>query len=142
VRCPDHRPAEAPHGPESDPDANRLTDIIDLKQAGPAHVAGPPLPQGAVDLGGGKVAETGNQGKMYVSAVLMPDGKVLETGGALHNRVNPVHESSIFDPDTSTYDLVAADSESSGYHSSAFLLPDDPLGLDPNRDGVACSWEP
>ncbi|MFD3380505.1 MULTISPECIES: galactose oxidase-like domain-containing protein [unclassified Streptomyces] len=109
---------------DSNPDANRLTDIIDLKSANPAYVAGPPLPQGTVDLGNGKIPQTGNQGKMYVSAVLLPDGKVLETGGALHNRANPVYESSIFDPATETFDPVAADPEARGYHSSAFLLPD------------------
>ncbi|MEU2711138.1 galactose oxidase early set domain-containing protein [Streptomyces sp. NPDC007205] len=109
---------------DSNPDANRLTDVIDLKQANPSYVAGPPVPQGTVDLGGGKVAETGNQGKMYVSAVLLPDGKVLETGGALHNRANPVYESSIYDPGTNTFDPVNADPQSRGYHSSAFLLPD------------------
>ncbi|MGW3422507.1 galactose oxidase-like domain-containing protein [Streptomyces phaeochromogenes] len=109
---------------DSNPDANRLTDIIDLKSANPAYVAGPPLPQGTVDLGNGKIPQTGNQGKMYVSAVLLPDGKVLESGGALHNRANPVYESSIFDPATETFDPVAADPEARGYHSSAFLLPD------------------
>ncbi|MGW3207334.1 galactose oxidase-like domain-containing protein [Streptomyces sp. NPDC001135] len=109
---------------ESNPDANRLTDVIDLKQASPSYVAGPPLPQGTVDLGAGKVAESGNQGKMYVSTVLLPDGKVMETGGALHNRANAVYESSLYDPGTNTFDPVAADPESRGYHSTAFLLPD------------------
>ncbi|MFJ3809868.1 galactose oxidase-like domain-containing protein [Streptomyces sp. NPDC090073] len=109
---------------DSNPDANRLTDVIDLKRADPAYVAGPQLPQGTVDLGNGKVAETGTQGKMYVSAVLLPDGKVLETGGALHNRADPVYESSLYDPAGNTFDPVAADPQSRGYHSSAFLLPD------------------
>ncbi|MFJ8545485.1 galactose oxidase-like domain-containing protein [Streptomyces sp. NPDC093586] len=109
---------------DSNPEANRLTDIIDLKRPNPSYVAGPPLPQGTVDLGAGPVPQTGKQGKMYVSAVLLPDGTVLETGGALHNRANPVFESSIFDPATETFDPVAADPEPRGYHSSSFLLPD------------------
>lgn len=109
---------------DSNPAANRLTDIIDLKAAGPAYTVGPQIPQGTVDLGNGKVAQTGAQGKMYVSAVLLPDGKVLETGGGLHNRADPVYEASVFDPATSTFDPVTADPEARGYHSSAFLLPD------------------
>ncbi|SMF12785.1 galactose oxidase-like domain-containing protein [Streptomyces sp. Amel2xC10] len=109
---------------DSNPDANRLTDVIDLKQPDPAYVAGPPIPQGTVDLGAGKVPQTGGQGKMYVSAVLLPDGKVLETGGALHNRADPVFESSLYDPETNTFDPVTADPQARGYHSSSFLLPD------------------
>ncbi|WP_344011134.1 galactose oxidase-like domain-containing protein [Streptomyces thermospinosisporus] len=109
---------------DTNPDANRLTDIIDLKDPDPGYVAGPPIPQGTVDLGDGRVPQTGDQGKMYVSAVLLPDGKVLETGGALHNRADPVYETSVFDPASETFDPVAADPEARGYHSSAFLLPD------------------
>ncbi|MFI8793100.1 galactose oxidase-like domain-containing protein [Streptomyces sp. NPDC055105] len=109
---------------DSNPDGNRLTDLIDLKQPNPAYSAGPLLPQGTVDLPTGTVPQTGAQGKMYVSAVLLPDGKILETGGGLHNRADPVHETSIFDPQTETFAPVAADPEARGYHSSAFLLPD------------------
>lgn len=111
---------------DTNPDAGRLTDIIDLKEPNPAYRAGPPLPQGTVDLGapGGPRPQTGGQGKMYGSAVLLPDGTVLETGGALHNRADPVFSTSVFDPVTETYDKVATDPQARGYHSSAFLLPD------------------
>ncbi|MBB0230002.1 galactose oxidase-like domain-containing protein, partial [Streptomyces calidiresistens] len=108
----------------TNPEANRLTDIIDLKEPSPGYRPGPPLPQGTVDLGAGPVPQTGDQGKMYVSAVLLPDGTVLETGGALHNRADPVFSASVFDPTTDTFTPVAADPEARGYHSSAFLLPD------------------
>lgn len=109
---------------DSNPVANRLTDIIDLKQPNPQYVHGPPLPQGTVDMGDGPRPQTGAEGKMYVSAVLLPDGTVLETGGALHNRANPVYSASIFDPVTETFDPVTPDPEARGYHSSSFLLPD------------------
>jgi Domain of unknown function (DUF1929) len=96
---------------ESNVDANRLTDIIDLKQATPTYTPGPLLP--------------GPQGKMYVSAVILPDGKVFETGGGLHNRADPVYEASMYDPDTNTFTGgLATDPVPRTYHSSAFLLPD------------------
>jgi hypothetical protein len=106
----------------TNPDANRLTDVIDLKQADPSYVPGPLLPRGTLT---GGIPETGDQGKMYVSAVILPDGKVLETGGALHNRADPVFEASMYDPDTNTFTGgLATDPVARGYHSSAFLLPD------------------
>lgn len=104
------------------PVANRLTDIIDLKEADPAYRPGPQLPLGTRT---GGVAQTGDQGKMYVSAVILPDGTVFETGGAQHNRSDPVFEASIFDPQTDTFTPgMAVDPVPRGYHSSSFLLPD------------------
>jgi hypothetical protein len=94
---------------ETNVDAHTYTDIIDLKQPSPSYVAGPLLPAG----------------KMYVSAVILPDGKVLETGGGLHNRADPVYETSMFDPVTNTLTTgLATDPVARTYHSSAFLLPD------------------
>jgi hypothetical protein len=107
---------------DSNPDANRLTDLIDLKQANPVYQPGPLLPTGTMT---GGVAQTAAQGKMYVSAVLLPDGKVFETGGGLHNRADPVYEASMFDPVTNTFTAgMATDPVPRTYHSSAFLLPD------------------
>jgi hypothetical protein len=102
-------------------DARRLTDVIDLKQTNPSYAAGPLLPTGTRTDG---TAETSTQGKMYVSAVILPDGKVLETGGALHNRADSVYEASIYDPNLNTFTSVATDPVARQYHSSAFLLPD------------------
>ncbi|MGW1073915.1 galactose oxidase-like domain-containing protein [Streptomyces sp. NPDC002537] len=109
----------------SNPEAGRLTDLIDLKRPSPAYRPGPLLPQGTVDQGQGPKPETGGQGKMYVSAVLMPDGKVLETGGGLHDRADPVYEASMFDPAGDSFRPgMATDPIPRTYHSSAFLLPD------------------
>ncbi|GAA4434611.1 galactose oxidase early set domain-containing protein [Phytohabitans houttuyneae] len=102
--------------------AHRLTDLIDLKAASPRYQAGPLIPQGTLT---GGAPQTGDQGKMYVSLVLLPDGTVFETGGGLHNRADPVFEASIFDPQTNKFRAgMATDPVPRTYHSSAFLLPD------------------
>jgi hypothetical protein len=101
-------------------DANRTTDIIDLKQPTPTYVPGPDIPQGTV----GNVPETGDQGKMYVSTVILPTGMVLEAGGGLHNRADPVKEASLFDPKQNVFTPVAPDPVPRTYHSESFLLPD------------------
>ncbi|MFE2305401.1 galactose oxidase-like domain-containing protein [Streptomyces sp. NPDC059411] len=110
---------------ETNPAANRLTDLIDLKAANPVYTAGPDIPQGLVDVGAGKRPQTGAEGKMYPAAVLLPDGKVLETGGGLHDRADPVYEASFFDPVTNTYQAgLPTDPIPRTYHSGGFLLPD------------------
>lgn len=117
----------------TNPDANRLTDIIDLKQPAPAYTPGPLLPQGRMTNG---ALQTATQGKMYLSAVLLPDGTVLETGGGLHNRADPVFETSIFDPATNTFKAgMATDPVPRGYHSTAFLLPDGRVMTTGNNPG-------
>ncbi|GGK37651.1 glyoxal oxidase [Nocardia camponoti] len=106
----------------TNPDAHRHNDIIDLKQAAPAYQPAPDLPSGTLT---GGVPQTAAQGKMYLSAVILPDGTVFETGGALHNRADPVFEASLFNPATNTFTAgMATDPVARGYHSSAMMLPD------------------
>lgn len=105
------------------PDAHRLVDLIDMKAAAPVYGPAPDLPQGTYEDG---TAQTGDEGKVYLSAVILLDGKVLETGGALHTyREDPVYEASMYDPATNTFRAgLATDPVPRTYHSSATLLPD------------------
>ena len=114
-------------------DAIQSTDLIDLSMANPTYTHGPLLPQGLTENGNsatmsvtdpGVVPETGVMGKMYVSTVLMPNRKVLETGGALHNRADPVFETSVYDPVANTFTQVTPDPVEHQYHSESFLIPD------------------
>jgi Domain of unknown function (DUF1929) len=107
---------------QSNVDANRTTDIIDLKAASPTYLPGPDLPGGTLT---GGTPETAGQGKMYVSAVILPDGNVFETGGGLHDRADPVFEASMYSPTANAFTPgLATDPVPRTYHSSAFLLPD------------------
>jgi hypothetical protein len=88
------------------------TAIIDLKAANPKYVAGPPIVEG----------------KQYVSAVILPDGRVFETGGTSAAREDPNvvyrHSSEIYDPKTNTWSRAADQSVGRTYHSGGLLLPD------------------
>jgi hypothetical protein len=92
-------------------DAVASTAIVDLSQPNPSYVPGPSL----------------DTTKMYVSAVILPNSTVFETGGAsttIHNGSHPVLSAQVFDPKTSTWSKVASPSVGRVYHSSAVLLPD------------------
>ena len=102
--------------------ATRDTDLIDLNQANPHYTPGPLLPRGT--LISNRKLEPANDGKMYVSAVILPNGQVFETGGGLIDREAPVREAAMYNPVTNRFTPVATDSVPRTYHSSAFLLPD------------------
>jgi Domain of unknown function (DUF1929) len=88
------------------------TAVIDLTQANPTYAKGPSL----------------DAKKMYVSAVILPDGRVLETGGATGYRMNPtsayVKSTQILDPKTMTWSKEPDATVGRTYHSGALLLPD------------------
>jgi hypothetical protein len=62
------------------------------------------------------------------NATVLPDGTVLVTGGTkgagFNDLTNPVHEAELFDPSTSKWTDMAAESFARCYHSTALLLPD------------------
>ncbi|MGZ4688683.1 MAG: galactose oxidase-like domain-containing protein [Acidimicrobiia bacterium] len=91
--------------------ATDTTGLVDLKQPQPTYAAGPSL----------------DTPKLYVSAVILPDSTVLETGGASNSVQvgnNPVYSAQIFDPKTNTWSKAATPTVPRVYHSSAILLPD------------------
>ncbi len=125
-----------PNDPEAGQNAIRDTDVIDLKKGTKArYQAGPNLNQGPVNIGPMEegrqkfVPQKGNSGKTYVSAVILPDGTVFETGGSQTARYEHVHEASILNPKNKKpsqmkWKKVAADPVSRTYHSTAVLLDD------------------
>jgi hypothetical protein len=86
--------------------------VVDLTDSSPAWTAAPSL----------------DTPKMYVSAVILPDGTVFETGGTQRSRDNPgtsyVYSAQIYDPQTATWTKAKDHTVPRGYHSSALLLPD------------------
>ncbi|MGH3932922.1 MAG: galactose oxidase-like domain-containing protein, partial [Pseudonocardiaceae bacterium] len=115
-------------------EANRLTNIIDLKLGNPTYQPGPLLPSGTMAATG--TPQSPAQGKLYVNAVLLPDGKVFETGGSLHARADDVLEASMYDPVANNFTPMATDPVPRNYHATATLLPDGRVllvGSDPSN---------
>jgi hypothetical protein len=88
------------------------TAVIDLARPNPTYTAGPPI----------------DAAKMYVSAVILPDGRVLQTGGATGYRMNSdsrfVRSTQILDPKTMQWAKAPDATVGRTYHSGALLLPD------------------
>lgn len=66
--------------------------------------------------------------RRQLNATLLPDGKVLVTGGSsglgFDNWKAPVYEAEMWDPATNTWKTLAKAARYRGYHSFALLLPD------------------
>ena len=66
--------------------------------------------------------------RRQLNATLLPDGKVLVTGGSsgpgFDDSSNPVFPAEIWDPATKMWSTMASLSVLRGYHSTAVLLPD------------------
>src|SRR5205823_5991310 len=69
-------------------------------------------------------------GRKLYNATLLPDGKVLVTGGSRGTEgpnsqpSNPAYESEMWDPATGTWTTMASLTRIRTYHSIALLLPD------------------
>jgi hypothetical protein len=65
--------------------------------------------------------------RKQLNATLLADGSVLVTGGTsapgFNNQGGAVHEAELWDPETETWSIVAAESRNRTYHSTALLLP-------------------
>jgi YVTN family beta-propeller protein len=83
-----------------------------------------------IDITGPTPAVTSTQPtsseRRWVSATVLPDGKVLATGGSrVDNQLTDVNTTAeIWNPDTGTWHQGAAGALARLYHSSALLLPD------------------
>ena len=66
--------------------------------------------------------------RRQLNSTLLPDGKVLVTGGVggpgFNNEKNPVLAAEIWDPETEDWTTLSSMQVTRGYHSTAILLPD------------------
>jgi hypothetical protein len=105
--------------------ASSQTFIADLTHSSPAYLAGPPL----------------RAPKIFVSAVVLPDSTVLETGGAAAFYGQPVYEAAIYNPASGSMTTVNPPSVPRVYHSSAYLLPDGRVATVGGNPGGANPYE-
>src|SRR5919106_6878307 len=90
--------------------ATATTEIIDLSAATPVWQYGPSMSQARIQL----------------SATILPNGKVLATGGSVNNEeaVTASLNADLYDPATNTFSSAASNVYPRLYHSASLLLPD------------------
>jgi hypothetical protein len=104
------------------PTATDTTELIDLSAPKPAWTAGPPMVQPRIQL----------------NATLLPNGKVLVSGGSTSDEVTAtaVLQAQIYDPDSNAFSSASTMEFPRLYHSNTLLLPDGKvaaLGGNPER---------
>lgn len=106
----------------SSPTATNTTELIDLSVPSPQWVNGPPMVKGRIQL----------------NATLLPNGKVLVSGGSERDEDNAtaVKEAQLYDPSSNAFSSASAMEFPRLYHSNTLLLPDATvaaLGGNPQR---------
>ncbi len=96
--------------PPEMPIATETTELIDLSVPSPQWAFGPPMVAGRVQL----------------NATLLPDGKVLVSGGSRQDEdgATAVKEAQLYDPATNTFSSGSWMEVPRLYHSNTLLLPD------------------
>jgi len=94
------------------PDATNVAEVIDLNEQTPEWRSVAPM----------------TYARRQHNATLLPDGKVLVTGGTsgegFTNEAEPVLPAELWDPASETWKTLPAMQITRGYHSTALLLPD------------------
>ena len=90
--------------------ATATTEILDMSAPTPQWHYGPSMSQARIEM----------------NATILPDGKVLATGGssADEDATTASFNADLYDPDTNTFSSAAANAFARLYHSNALLLPD------------------
>ena len=96
--------------PNQIPAATNTTELIDLSVPSPQWVNGPPMTEARVQL----------------NATLLPDGKVLVSGGSQvdEDNASAVKAAELYDPKSNTFSPASTMEVPRLYHSNTLLLPD------------------
>jgi Domain of unknown function (DUF1929) len=95
--------------------ATATTELIDLGSATPTWSWGPNMSEPRIEM----------------SATILPDGKILATGGSLNDEDTTTASlnADLYDPATNTFSSAGANSYARLYHSVSLLLPDGTVWL-------------
>ena len=94
----------------SSPVATDTTELIDLSVPSPKWVAGPAMVKGRIQM----------------NATILPNGKVLASGGSVNDEDNAtaVKEAQLYDPAINSFSSASSMEFPRLYHSNTMLLPD------------------